>query len=171
MPTDTIKWIEINLKILDTINDNRSIIGYTEGSHRWLVVVLLSAVRYSHRTPSCDHQCSRCRPLLLPIVIQCRHRCRCRCHRAATASTATTVVKLAIAHCQRKRQQQQQHQHTNGSTNVKMFTSPDDWTYLTYLQYRGNSAITKLLAKKNLDLFCNLHTCRCLALRFWEVVQ
>jgi hypothetical protein len=36
------------------------------------------------------------------------------------------VVKLAIAHCQRKRQQQQHHQRINGSTNVKMFTSPDD---------------------------------------------
>ena len=31
MPTDIIKWIEINLKVLDTINDNRSIIGSTEG--------------------------------------------------------------------------------------------------------------------------------------------
>jgi hypothetical protein len=30
MLTDTIKWIEINLKVLDTINDNRSIIGSTE---------------------------------------------------------------------------------------------------------------------------------------------
>ncbi len=30
MSTDTIKWIEINLKVLDTINDNRSIIGSTE---------------------------------------------------------------------------------------------------------------------------------------------
>jgi hypothetical protein len=30
MPTDTIKWIEINLKVLDTVNDNRSIIGSTE---------------------------------------------------------------------------------------------------------------------------------------------
>jgi hypothetical protein len=30
MPTDIIKWIEINLKVLDTINDNRSIIGSTE---------------------------------------------------------------------------------------------------------------------------------------------
>jgi hypothetical protein len=36
------------------------------------------------------------------------------------------VVKLTIAHYQRNRQQQQHHQHTNGSTNVKMFTSPDD---------------------------------------------
>ncbi len=30
MPTDIIEWIEINLKVLDTINDNRSIIGSTE---------------------------------------------------------------------------------------------------------------------------------------------
>jgi hypothetical protein len=30
MPTDTIKWIEINWKVLNTINDNRSIIGSTE---------------------------------------------------------------------------------------------------------------------------------------------
>ncbi len=30
MPTDTIKWIEINWKVLDSINDNRSIIGSTE---------------------------------------------------------------------------------------------------------------------------------------------
>jgi hypothetical protein len=30
MLTDTIKWIEINWKVLDTINDNRSIIGSTE---------------------------------------------------------------------------------------------------------------------------------------------
>jgi hypothetical protein len=36
------------------------------------------------------------------------------------------VVKLAIIHCRRKRQQQQHHQRTNGSTHVKMFTSPDD---------------------------------------------
>ena len=30
MQTDTIKWFEINWKVLDTINDNRSIIGSTE---------------------------------------------------------------------------------------------------------------------------------------------
>ncbi len=78
-------------------------------------------------------KCSRCRPLLPPIVVHRRHRHRCCCRRAATASTATTVVKLAVVHCKRKRQQQQQHQHTNGSTSVKTFTSPDDWTYLTYI--------------------------------------
>ncbi len=31
---------------------------------RWLVVVLLSAVRFRHCMPSCDHQRSRCWPLL-----------------------------------------------------------------------------------------------------------
>ncbi len=118
-------------------------------SRHWLVVALLSAVRYHHRTPSCDRQRSRCRPLLPPFVVHHRHcrRCRCRCCRAATASTATAVVKLAVVRCQRKRQQQQHHQHTNGSMNVKTFTSPDDWTYLTYyLQYQGSLVIAKLLA-------------------------
>jgi hypothetical protein len=43
----------------------------------------------------------------------------------ATA-TAANVVELTIVQCLRKRQQQHHHQHTNGSTNVKMFTSPDD---------------------------------------------
>jgi hypothetical protein len=33
MPTDTIKWIEINWKVLNTINDNRSIIGSTEDAY------------------------------------------------------------------------------------------------------------------------------------------
>ncbi len=33
MPTDTIRWIEIDQKVLDTINDNRSIIGSTEDEH------------------------------------------------------------------------------------------------------------------------------------------
>ncbi len=28
MPTDTIKWIEINWKVFDTINNDRSTIGY-----------------------------------------------------------------------------------------------------------------------------------------------
>ncbi len=43
MPTDTIKWIEINWQVLDTINDNRSIIGSTEvvdsleSHHCWLI--------------------------------------------------------------------------------------------------------------------------------------
>jgi hypothetical protein len=62
---------------------------------------------------------------LTPIVV---HRCRCRCRQAATTTTATatTVVKLTVVHYQRKRQQQHHHQRTNGSTNVKTFTSPDD---------------------------------------------
>jgi hypothetical protein len=55
----------------------------------------------------------------------------------ATAFIATTVVKLAVIHCQRKRQQQQHHQHTNGSTNIKTFTSPDNWTYLTIYSIEG----------------------------------
>jgi hypothetical protein len=63
---------------------------------------------------------------LPPIVINRRHRRRCRCRRAATASTAPTMVKLSVIYCRRKRQQQQHHQCTNGSTNVKTFTSPDD---------------------------------------------
>jgi hypothetical protein len=45
---------------------------------------------------------------------------------AATTATATTVVELTVVHCGRKRQQQHHHQRTNGSTNVKTFTSPDD---------------------------------------------
>ncbi len=45
---------------------------------------------------------------------------------SATATTTTTVVKLSIVRCLRKRQQQHHHQHTNGSTNVKTLTSPDD---------------------------------------------
>jgi hypothetical protein len=71
-------------------------------SHCWLVVALLSAVCFCHRTPSCNHQRSRCRPLLPPIVVCCRHRRHCHCQRAATASTATTMVKLTVVHCQRK---------------------------------------------------------------------
>jgi hypothetical protein len=97
---------------------------------------------------------------LPPIVIHHRDRRRCHCRRAATASTATTVVKLAILHCQRKRQQQQHHQCTNGSTNVKMFTSPDDldlFNLSTVFEVcddgRGNLAISKLLALNYLYLF------------------
>jgi len=56
------------------------------------------------------------------------------------------MVKLAVVHGQRKRQQQQHHQRTNGSTNVKMLQVQTTWTYLTYLQYRENLAISKLLA-------------------------
>jgi hypothetical protein len=88
---------------------------------------------------------ANCCPLPRP------HHCRCR--RAATASTTTTVVKLAVVKCQRKRQQQQHHQRTNGSTNVKTFTSPDDldlFNLSTVFEVcddgRGNLAISKLLA-------------------------
>jgi hypothetical protein len=71
-------------------------------------------------------------PLPLPPGRHCLHR--------------HPVVKLAIVHCRRKRQQQQHHQRTNGSTNLKMLQVQTTWTYLTYLQYRGNLAISKLLA-------------------------
>jgi hypothetical protein len=77
----------------------------------------------------------------LPLLPGCHH------------STPTTMVKLAVAHCQRKRQQQQHHQRTNGSTNLKTFTSPDDldlFNLSTVFEVcddgRGNLAISKLLA-------------------------
>jgi hypothetical protein len=114
---------------------------------------ILSAVRFCHHMPSCNHQRSSCRPLLPPIIVhRCHHR-RCRCRRAATASTTTTMVKLTVVHCQRKRQQQQDHQRTNGSTKVKMFTSPNDldlFNLSTVFEVsddsQGNLAISKLLA-------------------------
>jgi hypothetical protein len=93
---------------------------------------------------------------LPPIVVNCCHCRRCHCRRAATASTASTantVVKLTVVHCQRKRQQQQHHQRTNGSTNVKTFTSPDNLDLFNLSTVfavcddgRGNLAISKLLA-------------------------
>jgi hypothetical protein len=72
----------------------------------WLVVALLSAVRFRHRMPSCDHQRSRCRPLSpinclpppppppppLPPGRQ-----------AATTTTATTMVELTVVNWRRKR--------------------------------------------------------------------
>jgi hypothetical protein len=92
---------------------------------------------------------------LPPIVVHCRHRHRCRCCQAATTATITTVVDFTFVHCQRKRQQQHHHQRTNGSTNVKMFTSPVDldlFNLSTAFQVsdvgRGNLAISKLLALK-----------------------
>jgi hypothetical protein len=92
----------------------------------WLVVALLSAVRFCHCTSSYNHQLSCCRRLLPSIIVhRCPHR-HCCCRRATTAATATTVVKLTVVLCQRKRQQQQHHQCTNGSTNVKTYTCPDD---------------------------------------------
>jgi hypothetical protein len=80
-------------------------------------------------------------------------------------ATTTTVVELTIIDCQRKRQQQQAHQCTNGSTIVKMFTSPVDldlFNLSTVFEVcdvgQGNLAISKLLALKIWDHFCNLHT-------------
>jgi hypothetical protein len=129
-------------------------------SRRWLVIVLLSAVRFRHCTPSCNHRCSRRRPLSPPIVVHHCHRRRCRCCRAATATTATIMIKLTVIYCRRKRQQQQHPQRTNGSTNVKMFTSPDDLDLFNLSTVfdvcnvgKGNLAISKLLAKKNCTFF------------------
>jgi hypothetical protein len=64
-------------------------------------------------------------PPPISIVHRC-HRRRCRCHTATTSATATTAVEITIVHGQRKRQQQHHHQRTNGSTNMKTLTSPDD---------------------------------------------
>jgi hypothetical protein len=65
------------------------------------------------------------------------------------------MVKLAIVHCQKKRQQQQHHQRTNGSTNMKTFTSPNNldlFNLSTVFKVcddgQGNLAISKLLALK-----------------------
>jgi hypothetical protein len=69
--------------------------------------------------------------LLLPAALAAnvahrrpRHHCRCRL--AATAATATTVVKLTVIYSQKHWQQKQHHQRTNGSTNLKKITFPDD---------------------------------------------
>jgi hypothetical protein len=86
-------------------------------------------------------------------MVHHRH-CRCYCCRwAATTATATTVVKLTIIYSQRKRQQQHHHQRTNGSTNVKTFTSPDNLdlfnlstVFEVFAVGQGNLAISKLLA-------------------------
>jgi hypothetical protein len=90
---------------------------------------------------------------LPPIIVHQRHCKRFRCRQATTASTATTMVKLTVVDCGRKRQQQQHHQHTNGSTNVKTFTSPDGLDLFNLSTVfdvcdvgQGNLAIIKLLA-------------------------
>jgi hypothetical protein len=115
---------------------------------------------------------------LPPIVIHRHHRRRCRCHRATTAINATIMIKLTVMDCRRKRQQPQHHQRTNGSTNVKTFTSPDNLDLFNLSTVfdvcdvgRGNLAIIKLLAKKKMSFFCDLHTPRCFALPFWVVVS
>jgi hypothetical protein len=71
----------------------------------------------------------------------------------AANATATNIVELTVIHCQRKRQQQHHHQCTNGSTNMKMITRPDnlDLFYLSTVFKvsdvgQGNFAIGKLLA-------------------------
>ncbi len=54
--------------------------------HCWLVVALLSVVRFCHHMPSCDHWRSCCRPLLPPIVVHRHDHLHCRCRWATTAS-------------------------------------------------------------------------------------
>jgi hypothetical protein len=74
------------------------------------------------------------------------------------------MVELIVVHCQRKRQQQHINQRTNGSTNVKLFTSPDNldlFDISTVFEVcdvgQGNLAISKLLAKKNCKQCLNAH--------------
>jgi hypothetical protein len=102
---------------------------------------------------SCNHPRFCLQPLLPPIVVHCPHHRCCHCRWATTAATATTMVKLAVIHCQRKWQQQHHHQYTNGSTNMKTFTSPNDldlFNLSTVFEVgdvgQGNLAISKLLA-------------------------
>jgi hypothetical protein len=126
-------------------------------SCRWLVVALLSAVRFHHHTPSCNCQLSCCWPLSPPIIVHC---CCCHCYRCRQAATATTLVKLTNVHCQRKRQEQKHHWHTNSSTNVKTFTNPDDldlFNLSTAFKVcdvgQVNLAMSKLLSLKKMYLF------------------
>ena len=66
---------------------------------RWLIVALLSAIRFCHHMPSCDRQCSRCWPLSPIIVFHRRHRHHrrhCCCCRAVTTAITITVAKLTI---------------------------------------------------------------------------
>jgi hypothetical protein len=63
------------------------------------------------------------------------------------------VVELNVIQCQRKRQQQHHHQRTNGSTSMKMFTSPDDMDLFNLFTVfeacdvgQANLAISKFLA-------------------------
>jgi hypothetical protein len=66
---------------------------------------------------------------------------------AAPTATTITIVELSIVHCLRKRQQHHHHQRTNGSTNVKTFTSLDnlDLVYLctVFELVEGNPDNTK----------------------------
>jgi hypothetical protein len=91
-------------------------------------------------------------------IVYPRHCHCCCCHRATSAATATTMVKIIIVHGRRKRQQQHHHQRTNGSTNVKMSTSPDDldlFYFPTATREFRNSQIVSF--KKLSYLFCDLH--------------
>jgi hypothetical protein len=104
-----------------------------------------------------------------PIVVHRRRRHRCCCHQAATTATVITMVKLTVVHCRRKRQQQHHHQRTNGSTNMKTFTSPVDLDLINLSTVfevsdvgRENLAISKLLALKNCVFVLQSTSCRLL---------
>jgi hypothetical protein len=102
----------------------------------------LNAIKYT--TIKCPHHRLHLTPSLLPTATTAT---------AAANATATNIVEPTMVHCQRKRQQQHHHQHTNGSTNMKMITRPDnlDLFYLSTVFEvsdvgRGNLAIGKLFA-------------------------
>ena len=76
---------------------------------RWLVVALLSAIRFRHRMLSCDHQRSH---LSLPAAFT--DKLSSTASTAATA-TATTVVELTVMYWRRKRQHRHHHQHQHTS--------------------------------------------------------
>ena len=102
----------------------------------------LNAIKYT--TIKHPHHCLHLTLSLLPTTTTAT---------AAANATATNVVELTFVHHQRKRQQQHHHQCTNGSTNMKMFTNPDnlDLFYLSTVfevsdVAQGNLAIGMLLA-------------------------
>jgi hypothetical protein len=91
---------------------------------------------------------TNCRPLPLspPLPLPPGHRCLHRHHRGQTHRRPLP----------KKGNSSSTIQHTNGSTNVKMFTSPDnlDLFNLSIVfevcdDGRGNLAISKLFAEKN----------------------
>jgi hypothetical protein len=90
-------------------------------SYQWLVVALFSTACFCHCTLLCDHQCSYCWPLL-PLIVDC-------CSQAVSLPAAACFYLfrqwLICSSSAKQRQQQHHHQRTNGSLNVKTFTSPD----------------------------------------------
>jgi hypothetical protein len=87
-------------------------------------------------------------PPMLPLLLGCHcHHCN---HHGQT-------------HCCPLPKKEHLYQCTNGSTNLKTFTSQTTWTYSTYLQYfevcdvgQGNLAISKLFHSILSKCGCNL---------------